>query len=519
MSYSFPFAAFAALCLTSSAAAAPDGPAPAPVGAVVSAWTQVVPGAPNPTGLTPPAIDLRVIVQTEPQPSRTDAQYCGDYAVVATDTNNQTSTHTTWVARDNQDHASFPIAVCTMLMDPSWTTASVVSATGAGNGLPVVIEDANGSTGQAVTVPGPHVIGRKNTDPAGNSELRIVTVADTGCKGKVSVPSDRNYQDCSHWQFGTIMTSAQASSPDLVLHAGDYRYFYEIGITAAPSADTWSYWLLDFHRPARGMLLAAPWAFARGNHEVCRMYGSGWFLLMGVGTDTSCVTNGTAPWQFDVAVGGIDASGAGVDPHRFVVLDTSNDNAPDLTKNFADAIGRSTQASTWWLTHIPAYTLLHYGFRDHLGDRRVRSALIRAFDAGSSPSSQLCDASRAPLPTCIPSTIIMGHQHLFQQLDFYDQGSVTGDFIWPQHYVVGHGGVRIDRDGLGASPCQFDQFDIGGGTANTSVIWSEASHGYVVWNRSSATVNTDAGWVATPHRADGSVVTLRPATSSIPTCR
>jgi len=87
-------------------------------------------------------------------------------------------------------------------------------------------------------------------------------------------------------------------------------------------------------------LLDAPWAFARGDHEVCFMYGTGWFYLMETNTSTACTSEGN---------------------------------------------------------------------------------------------------------------------------------TTSGDFIFPQQYVAGHGGARIDHDGLGASPCGYDGFDIGG-TANNAVV-------------------------------------------------
>ena len=98
----------------------------APGGAIVAASSQAVPGTATETGLTPPDIDLRIVIQTTAMPPRTDSAYC------------------------------------------------------AGGGFPVVIEDANGSTGQAVTLPGPHVIGRQNMDVSGDPELRIITIADAG---------------------------------------------------------------------------------------------------------------------------------------------------------------------------------------------------------------------------------------------------------------------------------------------------------------------------------------------------
>lgn len=536
------FAGVSLAVLTGTATlAAPPGPGPGPDGSIVAAWTQIVPGPASSTGMTAPGVELRIVIQTGTQASRSDASYCQDYIVSYIDTGGEQAQATDWTVRTNPDRADFPIAVCALTMGDDWVSASVISAATADDGLPVAIEDEGGSTGLGVTVPGPDVIGRQNMNAIGQDELRIVTVADTGCRGEVGEPGRRSYQDCSTWQFGTIVSSALQTRADLVVHAGDYRYFWEPDSEDAdPSPDTWSYWLLDFFRPARPLLLDAPWVFARENHEICSWYGTGWFYLIGTGDDTTCLVDGMAPWHFDVAPGGIDASGAATGdapgdapgdttaPHRFVVIDTSNDGSTLLAPHFTDAIGMSSLESTWWVTHIPAYNLLNYASghgqpaTDHTGDNGVRSALLTAVgqapdQAPDQASVPLCDASRAPGPICRPSTVLMGHQHLLQWLEFYGEDQTSGLYIWPQQVIVGNGGVNTDDAGLGGSPCLHDDFDIGG-AQNTAVVWSSSHHGYVVWTRSAATVESSSGWSPAPHRADGSELVLTPATPDTPTC-
>lgn len=43
--------------------------------------------------------------------------------------------------------------------------------------------------------------------------------------------------------------------------------------TGNPDADAWEAWWLDFFQPAGELLTAAPWVFARGNHELCSHAG------------------------------------------------------------------------------------------------------------------------------------------------------------------------------------------------------------------------------------------------------
>ena len=115
-----------------SAEAAPPGPGPGPIGSVVAAWTQIVPGPTSGSELAPPGVELRIVIQSEAQPSRPDASYCADYAVSYSDAGGNEGHSTAWIVRANPGHTSFPIAVCALTMGDDWVSASVVSASGAG---------------------------------------------------------------------------------------------------------------------------------------------------------------------------------------------------------------------------------------------------------------------------------------------------------------------------------------------------------------------------------------------------
>lgn len=355
-----------------------------------------------------------------------------------------------------------------------------------------------------------------------------MTLADTGCKGKVGgTVSSRNYQDCAEWRFPKIITSIAeldrtvATAPDLIIHAGDYRYFWEpIRQDPAPSPDTWSYWLRDFFQPAQPALLKAAWGFSRGNHEMCgAWYGTGWAYLMGTGEATDCDNLFLVkPWSFDVAPGGIGDNGQARDAHRFVMIDTSKSwKSAEVRQNFVTAIGMSNVSSVWWVTHIPGISLLHFGGVTHKGDTDVRTALEHAL---SDVGYVFCDAARTP--SCRPSTFLMGHQHLLQQIAFFRDSDPTKTFVWPQQYIVGNGGVRPDRSGLYASPCSYDfrfhDYDVNA-LDLAGIVWSESAHGYVDWVRSSATSTENSGWVATPMFADGTKMPLSPASKNPSSCR
>ncbi len=145
---------------------------------------------------------------------------------------------------------------------------------------------------------------------------RVAIFGDSGCK-----PNDQQgcTMDDPAWPFPRLAASAAKTSPELVIHVGDYNYrgtpsgfekdgkklyYYDAGDGAPVSencglnatyysqnspgnqdADTWQAWWLDFFEPAAPLLAAAPWVFARGNHELCSHAGPGFFYFLDGGSD------------------------------------------------------------------------------------------------------------------------------------------------------------------------------------------------------------------------------------------
>ncbi|MBV8133035.1 MAG: metallophosphoesterase [Alphaproteobacteria bacterium] len=113
---------------------------------------------------------------------------------------------------------------------------------------------------------------------------RIVVIGDTGCRLE-----GRAVQECSDpeaWPFAEIARRAANQKPDLVIHVGDYYYRETAcpadrkGCAGSPHGDNWETWQADFFEPAAPLLAAAPWVMVRGNHELCRRGGRGWFHLL-----------------------------------------------------------------------------------------------------------------------------------------------------------------------------------------------------------------------------------------------
>ena len=82
------------------------------------------------------------------------------------------------------------------------------------------------------------------------------------------------------------LISAAAKRPDLVIHVGDYYYRVSAcpvgraGCAGSPHGDNWPTWQAELFDPGAPLLAAAPWVVVRGNHEVCRRGGPGWFRLL-----------------------------------------------------------------------------------------------------------------------------------------------------------------------------------------------------------------------------------------------
>jgi len=137
---------------------------------------------------------------------------------------------------------------------------------------------------------------------------RIVVIGDTGCRLE-----GRAVQDCrspAAWPFAAIAAHAAAHRPDLVIHLGDYYYRVSgcpagrAGCAGSPHGDNWASWKADFFDPAAPLLGAAPWIVVRGNHELCRRGGRGWFRLLDPRPARGDCSEHTDPYR--LSIGGLD---------------------------------------------------------------------------------------------------------------------------------------------------------------------------------------------------------------------
>lgn len=157
------------------------------------------------------------------------------------------------------------------------------------------------STSRVVTIGGRAV-------PAPPSALkRVAVVGDIGCYLK-----KETFQACldpSQFPAKALANQIANAKPDLIIFVGDIYYSQtecppskasECG--GVPTGDNWATWAYDFFDPYAPALSAAPWVFARGNHESCDTKldngGPGWFQLLAP-SPGKC-SNYTDPYRVDV---------------------------------------------------------------------------------------------------------------------------------------------------------------------------------------------------------------------------
>jgi hypothetical protein len=279
---------------------------------------------------------------------------------------------------------------------------------------------------------------------------RIVILGDTGCRVLKLAVQDCN--DARAWPFAAVARLAAAQKPDLVIHVGDYYYRETpcpLGLPAcagSPSGDRWDTWTAEFFDPASPLLAAAPWVFARGNHELCIRGGEGWYTLLDAGPAPKGCPAVSAP--FVVRTGGlnlfvIDSSGA-----------DDRTRLPDQVAAMAgqlDRLGADLESGQGWIiTHRPIWGLAPV----------LRLGPAAPLQVGLNFTEQ--EAVRGRTLAGV-QMVVSGHVHHFQAISFGPPR--------PAQLIVGTGGdvgeaadlPRIyrgqrDMDGLDAQTFSFSRF-------------------------------------------------------------
>jgi len=305
---------------------------------------------------------------------------------------------------------------------------------------------------------------------------RIVVFGDTGCKPKDQKDCKKN----KDWPFPQMADANTTPPPDLLVHMGDYNYrgtpgkikiqrgkgkpekvrVYDAGdntpsvtcLLSGPyfgqnsagskTPDSWKAWKDDFFKPAQHLLPAAPWVFARGNHELCSRAGPGWFYFLDPGSDLiegnqqlRCPSaEARKPLIFRTPYR-VDVGGLSV-----VVLDSANacdqgslhqHHFNAQFKTIQSLVGDAPDDNTIWLqSHRPLWGLkkpdadtpkteLDPSGQYAIIDRTLQRAL-----------------AKFPLPNPV-HLVVSGHMHRFQTISFDPPDTL------PTQLIVGNGGVDL----------------------------------------------------------------------------
>ena len=281
---------------------------------------------------------------------------------------------------------------------------------------------------------------------------RIVVFGDTGCR----IAKRERVQDCNKgWPFPEVARRAAATHPDLVIHVGDYLYREEpcpagnTGCAGTPYGFGWDTWDVDFFRPADPLLRAAPWIFARGNHEDCNRAAEGWFRLL----DRAPMEQSCRDFS------GIFVSRMG----KFGIVNVDGAKADDGVKNAKEVVEELRGQFAAIRPEIPpeAWLVSHRPFD-----------AMRPDDSGKAnkvENSLQADALGRALPPAV-KMLVAGHIHFFQAVDFGGKA--------PPQLVVGTGGDNLSP----IPPMSLAGSDINGKTVSSASAYS--GFAYMVWDRS-----------------------------------
>ena len=255
------------------------------------------------------------------------------------------------------------------------------------------------------------------------SPQRILIVGDTGCRLK-----DETIQSCNDpkaWPFPSVAAAAARLKPDLVIDVGDYLYREtpcpagNANCAGSPYGDNWPAWKADFLRPAAPLLAAAPWIFARGNHEECVRAGAGFLRLLGpLPYEKDCVKH-LAPYRVPLG--------------DFTLMVMDNADASDTQVDPAHvAVYQSELAEANKPSPVPVWLAMH---------RPIWAAISGPLGIPIGGNAQIIAAAEKTMLGKPVTLMLSGHIHSFEALN-YAHGGVDG--TPPPQLVAGNGGTNLD---------------------------------------------------------------------------
>ena len=324
---------------------------------------------------------------------------------------------------------------------------------------------------------------------------RIVVLGDTGCRLKGDLTQDCN--DVRRWPFPLVASHAAAKHPDLVIHVGDYYYRESpcppgnAGCSGSPHGDKWESWDADLFSPVAPLLTAAPWIFARGNHEQCGRGADGWFRFLDAAAKPQRCEDSITSQPFTVRIDGLTLN-------VMDSADTDDTTAPaDLVAIWSkqlDQLGPAIESGHGWiLTHRPIWGVdpKVVGKPRPAGKETAKatdgdSPVLPGFNAVDFPSNRTEQAATDPRTLAGTDMILAGHVHLFTTLSF---GPAR-----PVQLIVGNGGDNPDIAVVGPN-IRTETVD-----KMTASLFQIQRYGYFVMDR------TKDGWIGTAFSVDDQIM-------------
>ncbi|MBE1612159.1 hypothetical protein HEB94_009007 [Actinopolymorpha pittospori] len=271
----------------------------------------------------------------------------------------------------------------------------------------------------------------------------IAVIGDTGCETTANAALNQNC--LKDWHFhGLSVNAATTSSPDLVVHVGDYVYREEpqlasdksLGCNVMSERGGWGCLVKDFFEPAEALLAKAPFLFARGNHEACQppVVGRGveWWRYLATqifGNDECFSISSNHPAEAEPVV--IDAGTL-----HFILFDSSAiPDADDFVLNQAVA----TQYIKWF-NQVNALANRHpmqeYFLITHKPLWMVKAASSTAVTWTGPTLAKAVEQTTAKALAPNIRLVLSGHEHLYQMLDF--------NSTRPPQLTVGSSGTKLE---------------------------------------------------------------------------
>ena len=319
----------------------------------------------------------------------------------------------------------------------------------------------------------------------------VAVIGDTGCRiGADSDNDSDDSQDCdqvSEWPFSELAANVAKRKPQVLVHVGDYIYR-----EVAPWGDNWNTWMLDFFKPAKPLLEAAPWIATRGNHEICCRNGQGYMLFL----DTTLAQDQKPAACKDL----LDPVTVSVGGQQFAVIDSSfaADDLPtnknmcsaDKTNPASDcpATGCTTNAYAGQFTAIAAQKPANAWLVSHRPVWGFKNKSFKKDDPLNATLQGGLTAWNGQLPPGL-SLAIAGHIHVWETMSFADQRS-------PQ-FVLGNGGTQLGHE---IKNKKFKGAKVGGTTV--SYGYSVDKWGFTIFTPKNRK-KLDGNWTATYYSTKG----------------